>query len=303
MDKPLFWRQRKGIALLITLVTIAVMMVLVGMLVSALGSVQKDSRDTASLLQANLYYTNIVNIFKTVKEKEILLSTLYQIPIPFSIEEENFFMTVKCRPLSSGININWLGSENDTKMSSNYAITQKLFDAVAATYNLADPMLLEEMLLDAIGKEEMSLDKPHRRLQQKRGIIDYQQFTEIIDRYRFEADDPVAATIPWKKLFSFSTEANVTDGDYMSAEAVSVFFDMELSAVEEEWIPGSGALKAFAQSHNLESEYDKHKGIFAQKFVDHAECEVIYTYAEEPYRFTFVYSQGEVKHFEFFGRQ
>jgi len=299
MDKPLFRRQRKGIALLITLVTIAVMMVLVGTLVSALGSVQKDSRDTASLLQANLYYTNIVNIFKKVKEKEPLLSTLYQMPIPFSVEEENFFMTVGCRPLANGININWLGLENDTKMYPNYAITQKLFDAIAATYNLSDPMLLEEMLLEAIGQDEAFAPKPHSRLQQKRGIIGYRQFADIIDRYQFEADDPVVAMIPWEKLFSFSAEANVTDGDYMSAEAVSVLFDMELSAVEEEWVPGNGALKAFAQSYNL--EYDKK--IFAQKFVEHAECEVIYTYAEEPYKFTFVYSQGEVKHFEFFGRQ
>jgi len=301
MDKPLFRRQRKGIALLITLVTIAVMMVLVGTLVSALGSVQKDSRDTASLLQANLYYSNIVNIFKKMKgdQKETMFSTLYQMPIPFSVEEENFFMTVGCRPLANGININWLGLENDTKMSPNYDITQKLFDAIAATYNLSDPMLLEEMLLEAIGKDEAFAPKPHSRLQQKRGIIGYRQFADIIDRYRFEADDPVVATIPWEKLFSFSAETNVTDGDYMSAEAVSVLFDMELSAVEEEWVPGSGALKAFAQSYNL--EYDKK--IFAQKFVEHAECEVIYTYAEEPYKFTFVYSQGEVKHFEFFGRQ
>ncbi|MGC9350938.1 MAG: hypothetical protein ACP5D3_03035 [Sulfurovum sp.] len=299
MDKPWFYRQRKGITLLITLITIAVMMVLVGTLVSALGSVQKDSRDTASLLQANVYYTNIVNIFKKIKEKDLLFSTLYQAPVPFATEEENFFMTVGCRPLSNGININWLGLENDTKMSSNYAITQKLFDAVAATYNLSDPVMLEEMLLEAIGKDGKFQRKFHGRLLQKRGIINYQQFTQIIDRYRFEADDLVVTTVPWEKLFSFTTETNVTDGDYLSAEAVSVLFDMELSAVEEEWVPGKGALKTFTQSYNL--AYDKK--IYAQKFVEHAACEVTYTYADEPYKFAFVYSQGEVKHFEFFGRQ
>ncbi|MFT7879458.1 MAG: hypothetical protein ABXS91_03600 [Sulfurimonas sp.] len=299
MDKPWFYRQRKGIALLITLITIAVMMVLVGTLVSALGSVQKDSRDTASLLQANVYYTNIVNIFKKIKEKETLLSTLYQTPVPFATEEENFFMTVGCRPLANGININWLGLENDTKMYPNYAITQKLFDAIAATYNLSDPIMLEEMLLEAIRSDGKFQQKFHSRLLQKSGIINYQQFAQIIERYQLEADDAIVTTVPWEKLFSFTKEANVTDGDYMSAEAVSVLFDMELSAVEEEWVPGSGALKAFTQSYNL--KYDKK--IFAQKFVEQAVCEVIYTYADEPYKFTFVYSQGEVKHFEFFGRQ
>jgi hypothetical protein len=299
MDKPWFYRQRKGIALLITLITIAVMMVLVGTLISALGSVQKDSRNTASLLQANVYYTNIVNIFKKIKDKEVLFSTLYLAPVPFATEEENFLMTVGCRPLANGININWLGLENDTKMYPNYAITQKLFDAVSATYNLSDPGMLEEMLLEAIGKEGKFQQKFHSRLLQKRGIIDYQQFAHVLERYQLEADDPVVTTIPWEKLFSFTTETNVTDGDYMSAEAVSVLFDIELSVVEEEWIPGSGALKTFTQSYGL--EYDKK--IFSQKFVEEAECEVTYRYADEPYRFTFVYSQGEVKHFEFFGRQ
>ena len=299
MDKPWFYRQRKGIALLITLITIAVMMVLVGTLVSALGSAQKDSRDTAALLQANIYYTNIVNIFKKIKEKEVLFSTLYQSPIPFATEEENFFMTVGCRPLANGININWLGLENDTKMYPNYAITQKLFDAIAVTYNLADPTMLEEMLLEEIRNDEKFQQKFHSRLLQKSGIINYQQFAQIIERYQLEADDPVVMTIPWEKLFSFTTEVDVVDGDYMSPEVVSILFDIELSTVEEEWVPGSGALKTFTQSYNL--EYDKK--VFAQKFVEHAVCEVVYTYADEPYRFAFVYSQGEVKHFEFFGRQ
>ena len=304
MDKPWFYRQRKGVALLITLITIAVMMVLVGTLVTALGSVQKDSRDTASMLQADVYYANIANIFKKFKgdQKETMLSMLYMAPLPFSTEDENFFMSVGCRPLANGANINWLGLENDTKMSPNYDITRKIFDSIAATYNLSDPIMLEEMLLEAIGKEGKFEQKYHSRLMQKRGIITYQQFAQIIDRYQFEADDPVVGSIPWDKYFSFTTESNVTDGDYMSAEALAALFDMELSTVEDEWIAGSGALQTFKQTYQPD-EYDKYSKVFSKKFVELAECEVVYTYAQEPYKFTFMYSQGEVKHFEFLGRQ
>ncbi|MDM5272615.1 hypothetical protein PGH07_10575 [Sulfurovum sp. zt1-1] len=277
---------------------------LVGTLVTALGSVQKDSRDTSSLLQANVYYGNIVNIFRKFKDKdkELLFSTLYQAPIPFSTEEENFFMTVGCRPLANGANINWLGLENDTKMIPNYDITRKIFDSITAMYNLSDPVMLEEMLLEEIGKEGEFEHKFHSRLLQKRGIISYQQFAHIIDRYQLEADDPVVSSIPWDKYFSFTTESNVTDGNYMSAEAVAAIFDMELSAVEEEWVPGTDALQTFKQTYQP-VDFEKYSPAFSKHFVDIAECEVIYTYADEPYKFTFMYSKGEVKHFEFLGRQ
>ena len=88
----------------------------------------------------------------------------------------------------------------------------------------------------------------------------------------------------------------------MSAEALAALFDMELSTVEDEWIPGSGALQTFKQTYQPD-EYDKYSKVFSKKFVELAECEVVYTYAQEPYKFTFMYSQGEVKHFEFLGRQ
>lgn len=299
MDKPCSYQHRRGIALLITLVTIAVMMALVGTLVSALSSVQKDSRETTTMLQANIYYADIVNVFKKIKDKEGLLSTLYLAPIPFSTDDGNFFVTVGCRPLTNGVNINWLGYENDIKMSSHYDITQKLFAAITAKYTLSDPLRLEEMLMEVIGTGSQFQQKYQSRLLQKRGIISYQQFEHVINRYQLETDDPVVASIPWKRLFSFVPESNLIDGDYMSEEAVSLLFDMDPATVEEEWLPGSGAMKTFAQKHNLEYE----KKIYAQKFVEYAECDVQYVYAQKSYSFTFVYNKGEVKHFEFSGRQ
>lgn len=299
MDKTHPPKQRRGIALLITLVTITIITVMIGILFGALESVRKDSRNTTALLQANTYYADIAKLLKEFKEKELLFSTLYQSPIPFMSEDGAFSIIIECKPLLAGVNINWLGMEHDTKMYPKYAITQKLFDAIAVEYDLEDPGMLLEMLLEEIGAESKFVEKERSRLFQKRGIISFQQFESILSRYQMQADDPGVGRVPWSRFFAFVPEAEFIDGDQMSAELVSLLFDVDMAIVKEEWQAGDGALAQFALTYGL--EYDTK--IFAKKFIEYAQCEVGFDYAQERYRFSFVDMEGEVKHFEFFGRQ
>jgi hypothetical protein len=299
MDKTDSPKQRKGIALLITLVTIAMIIVIIGTLLGALDSVRKDSKGTTALLQANIYYADIAKLLKEFDQKEVLFKTLYQSPIPFMSEDGAVSIVIQCKPLLAGVNINWLGMERDTKKYPKYAITQKLFDDIAAKYTLEDPAMLLEMLLEEIGSQSKFVKKPKSRLFQKRGIMTIQQFEAILSRYQMLADDPGAGRVPWDRLFSFVPEAEVIDGDNMSAELVSLLFDIDLAVVQEEWQQEEGALARFALTYGL--EYDNK--IFTTKFTEYAQCEVGYDYAQERYRFSFVDMNGEVKHFEFYGRQ
>ncbi len=291
--------HRKGFALLITLSVLAVIIALTGILLSYFDEVRKDATTTKALIQSNLYYADIRKIFKNFKEKNTLYTTLYLTPVPLSSPDGRFSLMLKCRPLANGVNINWLGLGNSQEMLEQYNAAQKVFDTISQTYNLEDAGRLQEMLLEEIGGKEKFVQKEQSRLRQKNGIISYKQFEGIISRYQLEVDDQKVSRVPWAKLFAFSRTAKVIDGDYISAELISLLFDIDLATVKEEWIEGEGELKTFVQ--NSGGTYNQK--LFAQDFLEEAECEVQYGHAGERFRFKFVDIQGEVKDFEFYGKQ
>jgi len=304
MDKPKYTihrrvSHRKGFALFITLSVLAVIIALTGILLSYFDEVRKDAETTKALIQGNLYYADIAKTFKNFKKKKTLYSTLYLIPVPLSSPDGRFSMLLKCRPLANGVNVNWLGLGNSQEMLEQYNAAQKVFDAVSQTYNLEDAGRLQEMLLEEIGGTKKFVQKEQSRLRQKNGIISYKQFEGIISRYQLEVDDQKVSRVPWAKLFVFSPTAKVIDGDYISAELIALLFDIDFATVKEEWIEGEIKLKTFVQ--NMGETYDKK--LFTEDFLAESECEVQYGHADERFRFTFVDIQGEVKNFEFYGKQ
>lgn len=304
MDKPKYTihrrvPHRKGFALFITLSVLAVIIALTGILLSYFDEVRKDAETTKALIQGNLYYADIAKTFKNFKKKKTLYTTLYLIPVPLSSPDGRFSMLLKCRPLANGVNVNWLGLGNSQEMLEQYNAAQNLFDTISQTYNLEDAGRLQEMLLEEIGGKEKFVQKEQSRLRQKNGIISYKQFEGIISRYQLEVDDQKVSRVPWAKLFVFSSTAKVIDGDYISAELISLLFDIDFSTVKEEWIEGETKLKIFVQ--NMGGTYDQK--LFTEDFLAESECEVQYGHADERFRFTFVDIQGEVKNFEFYGKQ
>ena len=85
----------------------------------------------------------------------------------------------------------------------------------------------------------------------------------------------------------------------MSAELLSVLFDMDLESVKEEWIAGSIELKTFIE--NMGGTYDEK--LFAKEFLPMTRCEIEYDYEGERFGFAFEDMDGEVKNFEFAGKQ
>jgi hypothetical protein len=304
MDKPEYTiakrvPHRRGFALLITLSVLAVIIALTGVLLSYFDEVRKDANTTKALIQGNLYYADIRKIFQNFKKKKTLYTTLYATPVPLSSPDGRFSLMLTCRPLANGVNINWLGMGNSQEMLEQYNAVQKVFDAIEQRYNLEDMGRLQEMLLEEIGGGEKFVQKEQSRLRQKNGIISYKQFEGIVSRYQLEVDDQKAGRVPWSKLFVFGATSRVIDGDYISAELLSLLFDIDLVTVKEEWVEGQTKLKTFVKEHGGTYRQD----LFAKDFLEEAECEVQYGYAEERFRFKFVDIQGEVKDFEFYGKQ
>jgi len=291
--------HRKGFALIITLSALAVIIALTGVLISYLDEARKDSITTKAMIQGNLYYADIKKIFTKFKKRKTLYSTLYLSAVPFVSPDGRFSVIVNCTPLANGININWLGMGNRDGMSEHVSMAQNIFEFIVQEYNLEDGTRLEEMILEDTGAKNRFLQREQSRLLQKNGIISFKQFKQVLERYQYEADDPKISEVDWKKFFFFSKNIDLVDGNYLSAEVISLLFDIDIETVKDGWVEGETKLKDFVQKNG--GVYTPK--LYTEEFLEEVKCDIQYTYRDERYAFTFIDSQGEVKDFEFNGKQ
>jgi len=291
--------SRRGFALMITLSVLSVVIALTMVLLSYFNEVKKDADTTKALIQANVYYADILSQFDKFKNKKTLFNQLYRLPVFLRSPKGRFKLMLRCKPIANGVNINWLAFEHDTKRQALFQEAQTLFDTLAQQYNLEDADRLLEMILLEIGINKKFLTREQSRLRQKYGIISVKQFLEIIERYQLEADDLKVGLIPWRKYFSFSGKSEKIDAEYSSAELISYLFDIDLLSVRE-WMGAidKTSLKSFVQNNG--ADYNAKKGLLAAgTFLGESSCEIRYG---DGYRFTFNYIEGAAKHFEFFGK-
>jgi type II secretory pathway pseudopilin PulG len=296
-------KKRRGFALIITLSVLTVLISLTVVLLSYFSKVQRDASDTTAMIQANVYYANILKKFKAIGHKNV--TSLYRYTSTMSSPDGRFRMSISCTPLSKGANINWLKFENNQELQEQYTFVQTIFDDLAQAYDLEDRDRLQEMLLEEIGGKKKFVKKEFSRLRQKNGIISYKQFAQIVSRYQLEVDDLKVGRIPWSKYFSFSSEAKVIDAEYSSSELLSILFDIDLATVKE-W-QGSRpklSLQSFVNENNP-GAYTARKKLIAgtgKNFLEESICTVRYKNAGRQYKFRFDYIHGEAKHFEFYDK-
>jgi len=295
-------RQREGFALLITLSVLSVLISLTLVLLSYFEEVQNDASDTTAMIQADVYYADITKIFDRFEKKKQLFSTLYMFPVPLRTSDGRFVMNLSCQPLSKGANINWLGMEGTSSMQEAYSFTLEIFEMLVQQYDLEDSTRLQEMILEEIDGEKNLITKEYSRLRQKKGIISYKQFSQIVSRYQMEVDDPNASNVPWKQYFTFSNRAKRIDAEYATPEIISMLFDINLQSVREwQGDPDKGSLSSFVSGNG--GEYaSREKLIVGKKFLEESECSVTFNATGRPYKFRFEYIRGEAKHFEFYER-
>jgi len=295
--------HRRGFALIITLSALSVIIALTTVLVTYIDEARKDASITKAMIQGNLYYADLKKTFNSFKKRETLYSVLYLSPIPLSSEDGRFSISVFCKPLSNGVNINWLSLANNLKMQQQYEAAQKVFEYIVESYNIEEPTKLYNMLLDEMGNGKEYVQRKQSRLRQKNGIISTKQFISILERYQIESDDSKIGLIPWEEFFVFNKvykdpKENVIDGNYISAELISALFAIDKASVEEEWIDGSD-LKELVTSMG-ETFNDK---LFSKKFLNRTKCDAMYDFEGKRFGFSFRDIEGEVKDFEFFGKE
>ena len=292
--------SKKGFALLLTLSVLSIVISLTMVLLSYFNKVRTDAQTTKALIQADVFYADILEEFKRFKKKpKTIFTTLYHFPVSLRTPDGRFFVTLKCQALGAGVNINWLALEHDLKKQPLYLVAEEIFDKLALAYNLEDADRLRELIIQEIAKGKKFVSKAQSRLRQKAGIISYQQFSEIVSRYQLEVDDPQASKIAWSKYFSFA-DVDKIDAEYSSPELISVLFDVDLKAVREWYyqVLNKPSLQSFVNDNG--GEYALKKNIIAgNSFLGASSCSVDYG---SGYRFTFKYIKGESKHFEFYGK-
>jgi hypothetical protein len=302
MDKTLFIHtnisQRRGFALMVTLSILAVVISLTAVLLGYFTKVQKEAHSTTALIQANIYYADILTQFNKFKDKKVLFDILYITPLPLNSDDGRFSMNLICEPLSKGVNINWLSSSKTLLKDE----AEALFEMLAMQYNLRDAGRLLELIKEEIGKSENRDDFEKRRLHKKEGIISFRQFEQVLSLYQFESDDDKVGEIPWDKYFSFSLTSQKIDAEYASAELIAYLFDLDIQSVKE-W---TNAIDKSSLAHFVTDNggdfASKTKLIAGKKFLDESVCEVHYGSVGEQYSFRFEYIRGEAKHFEFYGK-
>jgi hypothetical protein len=290
---------RRGFALMITLSVLSVVIALTVVLLSYFSEVKKDADTTKALIQANVFYSDILSQFNKFKDKKALFNHLYRFPLSLRADKGRFTLMLKCESIAKGMNINWLGFEQNKKQQNLFVEADALFENLVQLYGLEDADRLREMLLEEIGGKDKFVKREQSRLRQKNGIISYKQFAEILSRYQLEVDDRKVGAVPWSKYFSFSGKAQKIDAEYSSPELISILFDIDLATVRE-WYSSieKSALSTFVNENA--GNYTEKKNLLADgTFLGESLCRVNYGAG---YRFTFKYIQGEAKHFEFYGK-
>ena len=305
MDKTIYaitTTQRRGFALIITLSVLSVVIALTMVLLSYFNEVKNDADSTQALIQANLFYSDIVNEIKKHKDSKSIFKELYNKPLILATKDSKFILSLECKPIANGVNINWLGFENNSTYRVQSQVAQSLFESLIQQYNLKDGNRLREMILQEIVSKKEYIDKPQSRLTQKNGIISYRQFREIISRYQFEVDDLKVSKVPWKRYFSFYKDTKKIDVKYASSELISFIFNIDVSLVKE-WKNSldKTSLKTFVDDNG--GDYNSKKVLFEDNSIlGKSFCEVHYRVNDEAYHFTFNYTDGEAKYFEFYGK-
>ena len=291
--------SRRGFALMITLSVLSVVIALTVVLLSYFNEVKKDADTTKALIQADVYYADILSQFSKFKDKKALFNHLYHFPLSLRAAKGRFSVILKCEPIAKGMNINWLGFEQDKKQQNLFLEADALFENLVQLYGVEDADRLREMILEEIGGKQKFVKREQSRLRQKNAIISYKQFAEILSRYQLEVDDRKVGAIPWARYFSFSGKAQKINAEYSSPELISILFDIDLSSVKE-WYSSidKSALSTFVNENG--GDYAEKKNLLAEgNFLGESFCTVNYGAG---YRFTFKYIQGEAKYFEFYGK-
>jgi len=296
--------MRPAITLLITLSVIATMIALMGVMFKYLDVARGKAEVKASMIQANLLSADMGQMLRQIlgkKPSKSTMKTLFETPLGLSAQSGEFAMTISCNPLANRVNITWLGLEGVGKKQKAFSLAQSLFEMLTDQVNLRDAALLREKILAELKQTNSMVFGESSRINKKKGIISFKKFQEILDDYRYEADDTRIYRIPWQKYFSFGISEQKIDGDFISPELLAFLYDVEIDVVQEDF--EMGALDHFLTE--IGETKATYKWLFSKpkKALPIAQCKASYRFRKGSYSFQFNYVDRRIEGFEFFSNQ
>jgi len=310
-------KTKRGIALFITLLIIASILSIVAVSFSYLEKVQKDAGKVSALIQGNLLYKNTTEILKKYfpkgKADSKKLQMLYSLPLTIEEVESGFSINLNCKPLLVGVPIRWLDEDFDKNTTEKFELSKKVLSYILEKYEIEEPNRLEELIFGAITGQIDYEREYEPRLEPKKGIYSKREFDKILLDYRMRYDDDKVFRVPWDKYFVFVdvTKQATIDGEYITPELISAIFDTPLESVKDDWKPKNISsiddIDMYSEPQTLKSYLSDNgiggfdKRLFSQKAMNVMHCQERYSYRDRFYGFSFDYSEGRSKNFEFNG--
>lgn len=300
-------KRKCGIALFITLMVIASIMSIIAVSFSYLEKVQKSAGSTSALIQGDLLYKNTIEILKRFfpdgSHNGDKLELLYMTPLPLNDEKSGFSLTMSCQPLMIGVPIAWLDENNNKKLPEKTRLSKQVLQDVIEFYEIDNPNKLEKLIIQSVTNEPLKDENFIPRIEPSKGIYSKKQFDKIITDYFFMTDDAQVLTVPWEKYFTFIEvdEKTQIDGVYLSAEFISIAFDIPLEVVQDSWDPQEMSLVEFLGDNGVSDPLNKK--IYSKEALNAMHCETTYIYKTRQYRFNFNYIEGRSSNFEFNGQE
>ncbi|NEW60314.1 hypothetical protein GSY74_03375 [Sulfurovum sp. bin170] len=304
-------KTKRGIALFITLLVIASILSIVAVSFSYLEKVRKDAGRMSAIIQGNLFYKNTTDILKRFFPKDKAdskkLDMIYNMPLMLSEPKSGFNINLQCKPLMVGVPIKWLDESFTKKHPSRLDLARDVLSEIIEKYEIAEPNRLEELIFAEIAGTDREDSEYEKRLKEKKGIVSKKQFDRVILNYRLRYDDDKVFKIPWERYFVFVDVAKdaTIDGAYITAELISVAFDIPLESVQDVWLVDKEMdekkmtlVEYLAQNASGEVI---NKKLFSQKALNAMHCEERYYYRNSYYSFSFDYSKERSTNFEFNG--
>jgi hypothetical protein len=292
-------KKRPAITLFITLAVIVAMLSLIGIVFGYLSEAKTKARDKSALIESNLIYADAVETLKSFLGKKPTKNTLkniYDIPLAVNETKGSFSMMVACTPACAAVPITWLNRKKELSEASQFAQAANVFEALTTKANIKDAQLLLNLISQALEKETQVLFGVEARLKHKTNYLSYTQFKSILTEYRLQTGDESVYNINWQSYFAFGEECKAIDGDFLSAELISVLFGIDEQIVQEDF--QSGHLREFLQTNGADMDIYNSKA-FAKKPLVAMKCTISYTFAGGNYSFNFKYTDGKVDSFEF----
>lgn len=212
---------RNGVALLITVLMLAIFSILVLKSFSISNQFINDNNEIRLLAQSNRLLLDSKKIVKeALKDINSTEALEFLFLKPFVIPNQNFTLTFSFFPLDNGLNVNKLLV--NSKRNEEF-IT--IFENILTAYNIQDVQFFTDLVLDTIdtddterayGSEIILKDKFFTNSK----IYSREHFDKIVNYYAQTKDDKNIYKIDWRKYIRFDEDA--IDINFASIELLKV---------------------------------------------------------------------------------